>query len=145
MWLQSRATIICAPLTTYSADEVDSADSADGADGADGSDDAVDDFLSVASSLELPILHNEEDYDSDDIEIITNTQIDATMQSLSNLQQRANEEENRAQSQQQIHTESYGGFGYERMRNTYSDDEEAEPSIIVGGRQIRVPKVRQRG
>lgn len=139
--MQSRATITYASTTNYSADEANEADEADSSDGADD----PEDFLSVTSSLELPVLHNEEDYNSDDIEIITNTQIDAIIQSLSNLQQQANEEGNEAQSQQQIHTESYGGFGYERRRNTYSDDKEAEPSILVGGRQIRVPKVRQRG
>lgn len=145
IWLQSRATIIYAPLINHSADKANSGNEADSTNRADRADDTVDDFLSVASLLELPVLRNEEDYNSDDIKIITNIQIDATTQALLNIQQQANEEENRGQSQQQIYTESYGGFGYERMHNTYSDDEDTKPSIMVGGRQIRVPKVRQRG
>lgn len=135
-WVESRA--ITAPTATLYDDEVDEADEAET------SDSNADDFYSVTSSLELPPLYADESYDSDDVEIITQPQIHTTAQALSNLQQINDARENEDESQDQLHTEGYGGFGYDRVRNTYSDDEEAEPTIRVGGRDIPVPKIQRR-
>ncbi|KAH6961876.1 hypothetical protein BKA56DRAFT_599446 [Ilyonectria sp. MPI-CAGE-AT-0026] len=101
------------------------------------------DFISVASSIELPALPQEGESDSDGIEIITSVQIESTTRRIFNIQNRPFADEMAEESEAQLQTVDYGGFGYNRAPNRYSDDE-VEPEIAIGGTQVTVPKSRRR-
>ncbi|KAL6405620.1 hypothetical protein AUP68_11381 [Ilyonectria robusta] len=103
----------------------------------------TDDFISVTSSIELPALPQEGESDSNHIEIITTTQIESTTRRIFNINNRPFADEIAEEDEAQLQTVDYGGFGYNRAPNRYSDDE-VEPEIAIGGTQVTVPKSRQR-
>ena len=92
----------------------------------------------------MPLLPGNDDSDDDDIEIITSMQIESsTCIALAagnddNLYQNSEGEEDLSRRA------NWGGFGYNRVRNSYSDDEEVQPVIVVAGIPIPVPQSRAR-
>ncbi|KAH6959747.1 hypothetical protein BKA56DRAFT_624277 [Ilyonectria sp. MPI-CAGE-AT-0026] len=101
------------------------------------------DFISVASSIELPPLPQEGESDSDEIEIITSVRIESTTRRIFNIENMPFADEMAEENEAQLQTVDYGGFGYNQAPNRYSDDE-VEPEIGIGGTQVTVPKSRRR-
>ncbi|KAJ4175769.1 hypothetical protein NW767_015674, partial [Fusarium falciforme] len=108
-------------------------------------DDIPEDMLSVSSGGITPLLPGNEDSDSDEIEIITNTQIESFTRTALAAGSGDYSHENSDKEEDLSCREDWGGFGYHRVRNSYSDDERVEPVIVVAGVTFPVPQSRARG
>ena len=73
-----------------------------------------------------------------------NTQIGTSIWGAFNLMNGLSEDEIKDKDEDELQAVNYGGFGYDRAPNHYSDDEEGDASIRVGGVQVAVPKSRRR-
>ena len=130
-WKEKRAKEAATTAgTERSGDEADEIDSGSG------------DFLSVNSSVELSSLPGEGD-DDNDVQIVMNTQIGTSIRGAFDLMNLSEDEIN-DEDEDKLQAVNYGGFGYGRAPNHYSDDEEGDASIRVGGVQVAVPKSRRR-
>ncbi|KAJ4176958.1 hypothetical protein NW759_017481 [Fusarium solani] len=107
-------------------------------------DDIPEDVLSVSSGGMTPLLPGNEDSDSDEIEIITSTQIESFTRAALRAGRADDSCENSDEEEDLSQREDWGGFGYNRVRNSYSDDERVEPVIVVAGVTIPVPQSRAR-
>lgn len=113
--------------------------------GHEGHETVVEDFISVSSGSESPNSSSSEESSDDEIEIITTTQIESTTETalaagMPDYSSHSEEEE-----EEQLPQEDWGGWGYDRVPNSYSDDEERiEPVIVVAGVEIAVPPSRAR-
>jgi hypothetical protein len=107
-------------------------------------DDIPEDILSVSSGDLTPLLPGNEEEDYDDIEVIMNPQIEAFTQAALTAGRGDYSHENSDQEEDLSRREDWGGFGYDRVPNNYSDDERVEACIVVAGMTIPVPQSRAR-
>ncbi|KAL6364643.1 hypothetical protein LRP88_00613 [Fusarium phalaenopsidis] len=107
-------------------------------------DNIPEDVLSVSSGDLTPLLPGNEEEDRDDIEIIMNTQIEGFTQAALAAGRGDYSPENSDQEEDLSRREDWGGFGYDRVPNNYSDDERVEACIVVAGMTIPVPQSRAR-
>ena len=107
-------------------------------------DNIPEDVLSVSSRDLTPLLPGNEEEDCDDIEVIMNTQIEGFTQAALTAGSRDYSPGNSDQEEDLLRREDWGGFGYDRVPNNYSDDERVEACIVVAGMTIPVPPSRAR-
>jgi hypothetical protein len=107
-------------------------------------DNIPEDVLSVSSRDLTPLLLGNEEEDCDDIEVIMNTQIEGFTQAALAAGRGDYSPENSDQEEDLSRREDWGGFGYDRVPNNYSDDERVEACIVVAGMTIPVPPSRAR-
>ncbi|KAJ4156427.1 hypothetical protein NW754_008056 [Fusarium falciforme] len=107
-------------------------------------DNIPEDVLSVSSGDLTPLLLGNEEEDCDDIEVIMNTQIEGFTQAALAAGRGDYSPENSDQEEDLSRREDWGGFGYDRLPNNYSDDERVEACIVVAGMTIPVPPSRAR-
>ncbi|KAM6514193.1 hypothetical protein FALCPG4_015351 [Fusarium falciforme] len=107
-------------------------------------DNIPEDVLSVSSRDLTPLLPGNEEEDCDDIEVIMNTQIEGFTQAALMAGSRDYSPGNSDQEEDLLRREDWGGFGYDRVPNNYSDDERVEACIVVAGMTIPVPPSRAR-
>ncbi|RSL41622.1 hypothetical protein CEP54_015762 [Fusarium duplospermum] len=107
-------------------------------------DDIPDDFFSVSSGSSTPLLPGNEDSDDDEVDITISTQIEGYKQAAFAAGRGGYSEENSDAEEDLSRREDWGGFGYDRVLNNYSDDEKVEPCIVVAGIPIPVPQSRAR-
>jgi hypothetical protein len=91
-----------------------------------------------------PLLPGNGDSDSDEIEIIMNTQIEGVSRAALAAGRGDYSHENSDEEEDLSRREDWGGFGYNRVPNNYSDDEGVESCIVVAGMTIPVPQSRAR-
>ncbi|KAJ4175777.1 hypothetical protein NW767_015672 [Fusarium falciforme] len=106
--------------------------------------DIPEDMLSVSLRGLTPLLPGNEASDGDEIEIITNTQIGSFTHIALAAGNGDYSCENSDEEEDLSRREDWGGFGYDRVRNNYSDDEGVEACIVVAGLTIPVPQSRAR-
>ncbi|KAL6364232.1 hypothetical protein LRP88_02149 [Fusarium phalaenopsidis] len=107
-------------------------------------DNIYEDVLSVSSGDLTPLLPGNEEEDCDDVEVIMNTQIEGFTQAALAAGGGDYSPENSDQEEDLSRREDWGGFGYDRVPNNYSDDERVEACIVVAGMTIPVPPSRAR-
>ncbi|RTE68310.1 hypothetical protein BHE90_017312 [Fusarium euwallaceae] len=103
--------------------------------------DIPEDFLSVSSGSSTPLLPGNEDSDDDEVDITISTRIEGYTQAAF-AAGRGYSEQNSDEEEDLSRREDWGGFGYDRVPNNYSDDEKVEPRIVVAGIPIPVPQSR---
>ena len=92
----------------------------------------------------MPLLPGNEASNDDDVEIIISSQIESTTKTALAIGKGDDSPQNSDEDEDQLQREDWGGFGYDRVRNSYSDDEKVEAVIVVAGVQIAVPQSRVR-
>lgn len=107
-------------------------------------DDIPEDVLSVSSGVMTPLLPGNGDSDDDEIEVITSTQIESSTRAALRAGRADSSSEYSDEEEDLSQREDWGGFGYDRVRNSYSDDERVELVIVVAGVTIPVPQSRAR-
>ncbi|KAF5002070.1 hypothetical protein FDECE_10732 [Fusarium decemcellulare] len=112
--------------------------------GHEGHEAVVEDFISVSSGSEFPNSSSSEESSDDEIEIITTTQIESTTETALAAGMPDHSSHSEEEEEEQLPQEDWGAWGYDRVPNSYSDEERIEPVIVVGGVEIAVPPSRAR-
>jgi hypothetical protein len=87
-------------------------------------DDMPEDVISVSSGGLTPLLPGNDDSDDDEIEVITSTQIESTTRMALAAGKEDISGQNSEEEEDLSQHANWGGFGHNRVRNSYSDDEE---------------------
>ncbi|KAJ3454296.1 hypothetical protein MRS44_018190 [Fusarium solani] len=102
------------------------------------------DVLSVSPGGLTPLLPGNEGSESDEVDITISTQIEGYTHAAFAAGRGGSSHENSDEEEDLLRREDWGGFGYDRVPNNYSDNERVEPCIVVAGIPIPVPQSRAR-
>lgn len=100
----------------------------------------VEDFLPISSSPSLPPLRDDDDYDSDEVDILVKPSILGSQRPTLNVERRPGLGFLSDQAEEAGFDNRLG----HRLPNHYSSDVEAEASLVIGSQEIRVPNGRRR-